>query len=312
MITNNYNLPKALYRAVCLDTHRAGGDFSTTQLLKSPREFWLSARHSSDQDAINRLWALMGTASHAVAERGEAENSLVEQYMKMEFNGVTLTGSLDLYEDGIIWDYKNVSVNKLFYFNNQSKTTLTAQANIYAYMFKKLFGFEVKGLKDLFIFRDWVKAKAMFDSSYPDYQAQVVDLPLYEEHQQKELILSRIDRLMKYKDTLDNELPECSKEYRWANPPIYKVYKEGNKKAVSGGANFSTCLEAKCFLDSLDPKYKYRIEAIEGNEWKRCEYCEGREFCNQTQYIESEWRKPHKDLKVNLSYEDFKKEIELW
>lgn len=313
-VTNNYNLPKALYRAVAKDTHKAGGDFSVTQLLKSPREFWLKARHDPEikQDAISMLWALLGTASHTVAERGEDENSIVEEYMKIEFNGVTVTGMLDLFEKGILWDYKTMSVYGVKLLDSQKKAQFIAQLNMYAYMFTKLTGFKVNGLRILAIMRDWVASKAKFDSSYFDFQAQVIEIPLFSEEQQRQIFINRIEYLLKFKDVPDNELPFCSPKYRWSKPPVYKVYKNNNKQAVRGGANFKTCEEAKRFIDNLDPKHKYRVEAISGEEWKRCEYCSSHEFCNQTQYSEKDWRREHKNIVVNMSYDEFLKEAQEW
>jgi len=313
MTTNKYNLPKALVRAISKDSHRAGGDLSTTQLLKSPREFWLSVRHSSEieEDAISKLWALFGTASHSIAERGETENSLVEEYLKAEFNGVKLTGMADLYEDGILWDYKTVSVCGVLLLDPQKKAQLIGQLNTYAYMLKKQ-GMEVKGLRILDIMRDWVASKAKFDPKYPDFQAQVIEIPLFTEQQQLQYIFARIERLMKYKKTPDDELPLCTEAYRWARGGAFKVYKGTNKTAVRGGANLSSQEDAEKFIQTLDPKFKYRIEEKKGDLFKRCEYCSARKFCNQTQYTEVEWRREHQNIKVEMGFNQFMEETKQW
>ena len=312
-MTNKYNLPKALVRAIELDTHRAGGDFSTTQLLKNPREFWLTARHSEEieEDAISKLWALFGTASHMVAERGETQDSLVEEYFKIEFNGLRLTGSADVYEDEIVWDYKTLSVWSILLLDDQKKAQFIGQLNTYAYALIRQ-GLSVKGLRILALLRDWTSSKAKFDQSYPDYQAQVIEIPLLTEQQQLKYIFSRIERLMKYKDTPDDELPECTEVYRWAKGGAFKVYKGTNKSAVRGGANLSSREDAEKFITTLDSKFKYRIEEKKGDLFKRCEYCSARKFCNQTQYTEKEWRREHKNIVVNMSYEKFMEETKQW
>ena len=312
-MTNKYNLPKALVRAIELDTHRAGGDVSATQLLKSPREFWLSARHSNeiDEDAISKLWALFGTASHVVAERGECANSLVEEYFKIEFGDISLTGSADIYEDGIVWDYKTLSVWSVINLDAQKKAQFIAQLNTYGY-FYRFKGFKVNGLKIAGLMRDWVSSKARFDLSYPDFQAQVIDIQLFSKEQQLEYILNRIKRLMDYKDTPDDELPKCTSIYRWSKPPVFKVYKGANKSAVRGGAKLQTLLDAEKFVESLDQKFKYRIEEVKADDWKRCEYCSANKFCNQTQYSDKEWRRVHKEIKVQMSFDQFMEETKQW
>ena len=314
-MTNKFNLPKALFRAIELDTHRAGGDVSTTQLLKSPREFWLSARHKDEieVDCISNLWALFGTASHAVAERGETEDSLVEEYFKIEFGDISLTGSADLYEDGTLYDYKTLSVPSVFFFlDNQKKAQFIGQLNTYGYAFKKAFNLPVNHLKILALMRDWVSSKAKFDPSYPDFQAQVIDIPVLTEKQQLEYILNRIERLMKYKNTPDDELPECTEAYRWAKNGVFKVYKGANKSAVRGGAKFENREDAEKFIESLDTKFKYRIEEVKGDLFKRCEYCSAHAFCNQTEYSDREWRRSHQEIKVEMSFNQFMEETKQW
>lgn len=332
-MTNNYNLPKALVRAISLDTHRADGDISTTQLLKNPREFWLTARHSEEieEDAISKLWALFGTASHAIAERGECAESLVEEYLKAEFNGIKLTGSLDLYEDGILWDYKTVSVWGVLLLDAQKKAQFIGQLNTYAYMLKKQ-GMEVKGLRILAIMRDWVSSKAKFDPSYPDFQAQVIEIPLFTEQQQLQYIFSRIERLMKYKDVPDNELPECTEAYRWAKPSEYAVMKKGRKSAVrlfdsekmANDYIVEKFSKTEKVISSDEPDYNrvigtnikidknYSVEARKGDLFKRCEYCSGRKFCNQTEYTEVEWRREHQNIKVEMGFNQFMEETKQW
>ena len=306
-ITNNYNLPKALYNAILNDTHRAGGDLSVTQLLKNPREFWLTARHSNEieEDAITKLWALFGTAVHNIAERGETADSLVEEFMKINIAGVNLTGILDLFENGVLWDYKTVSVNKVLFLDNQKKAELTAQANIYAYMFNKLFGFEVKELKDLFLMRDWISSKAKYGSNYPNYQAQAVSLPLFTKEQQKALIVQRIEWLMKFKDVPDDELPLCSEKYRWVKPSKWALMKDGNKKAVK---LFDNQDEAESAM--TDPKHY--VEERKENLWTRCAYCSARNFCNQTEYEEEEFERYHKAIVVDMSFNQFMNEVKEW
>lgn len=304
-MTNNYNLPKALVRAISKDTHRAGGTLSTTQLLKSPREFWLTARHEFEEDAISKMWAVFGSASHAVAERGENEQSLVEEYFKIELNGITLTGMLDLFEDGVLWDYKTVSVWSLLLLDHQKSAQFIGQLNTYAYALSKA-GMHVRALKILMIMRDWQASKAKFDTSYPDFQVQVVEVPLFNEEQQLSYILKRIDRLMQFKDTPDDELPLCSEAYRWVKPSKFAVMKGTNKKATK---LCDTLEEAELYASDIPQS---RVEERKADLFKRCEYCSAREFCSQTEYTENDWRREHKDIKVQMSYDEFIKETEQW
>ena len=70
-ITNNKKLPTAIVNAI-KSHHHQGGFISASKATVSPREFWLSKRHHGEftEDASNMIWALFGTAFHAIVEQG--------------------------------------------------------------------------------------------------------------------------------------------------------------------------------------------------------------------------------------------------
>jgi hypothetical protein len=68
-ITNKYNLPQTLYDAIKYDSHKVAGDISVSQLIDSPQIRLLRKSHDVEEDVVDRLWALLGTAVHNVLER---------------------------------------------------------------------------------------------------------------------------------------------------------------------------------------------------------------------------------------------------
>jgi len=94
IITNNQGLPRALVEAVKRDTHK-GADYSASALTKSPRALWLERRHGDEitKDASEMVWALFGSAVHAVLERADNEHRLTEEYLTAEIAGKTLSAT---------------------------------------------------------------------------------------------------------------------------------------------------------------------------------------------------------------------------
>jgi hypothetical protein len=276
-ITNRYNLPKPLVDAVTYDGHRKG-DYSVTEILNDPCYIWLNRRHSDEieEDVTDRFWAMCGTAIHEVLAKNEDKDSLQEEYLKLEIEqptgNKTLTGSADIYKGGTISDYKFTSVWSIIYKSMFEKWE--QQLNCYAYMYRKN-GFEVKELQVVALLKDWSKAKASNDANYPQCQVAVVDLPLWDEKDQKEFIEQRIRIIESHKDVPDNEIPACFPQNRWQTETKYAVMKEGRKSAVK---LFTDESEAKEYLDKLDNKHY--IDIRKGVD-KRCmDYCSCNKFCD--------------------------------
>ncbi len=58
-----------------------------------------------------RIWSLYGQAMHAVMERADTDNALVEERLAMGIAGVKVSGQFDLYTGkGVLIDFKTTSV----------------------------------------------------------------------------------------------------------------------------------------------------------------------------------------------------------
>jgi len=116
-ITNNYDLPAPMYRALAHDGYMAGtkkADISVTTLIGPPKINQLKKRHADEitEDASDRVWALLGQSVHIVLELAGGEDEMTEKRLYKEISGWTLTGQTDLYETGnkVISDFKVTSV----------------------------------------------------------------------------------------------------------------------------------------------------------------------------------------------------------
>lgn len=81
-LTNNYNLPAPLVDAVAVDTHPVAGGISVTEMWKPPQIRQLKRLHDIEEDALDRIWALLGTAAHVIVERANIQGSQLRYAME--------------------------------------------------------------------------------------------------------------------------------------------------------------------------------------------------------------------------------------
>lgn len=75
IVTNKRNLPQTLVDAVTYDTHRTAGDISMTTLIDAPQvRFLRRLLEDYEEDVADMMWALLGTAVHAILERANHKN----------------------------------------------------------------------------------------------------------------------------------------------------------------------------------------------------------------------------------------------
>ena len=117
IITNKYNLPEPYFKSCLKDEHpRFDWDtFSVTELMKGTKEIVLNRRFYQElqQDCVDMIWTVFGTAVHKVMEGHEGENELAEERISIEIPcgeyGIRhVSGGFDLYnaETQLITDYK--------------------------------------------------------------------------------------------------------------------------------------------------------------------------------------------------------------
>ena len=115
MITNKHGLPEAFVNFARNDKYTKGdSDISVTQLIDSPRVLLMREKHRDEisTDAMDMVFALFGTAVHAVLEGATGDNVVKEERIYADVKGWTLSGAIDQYEiedDGIIITYYKVT-----------------------------------------------------------------------------------------------------------------------------------------------------------------------------------------------------------
>lgn len=270
-ITNHTLLPEPLVSAVSQRRRPSRGQISVTELINPPQMRALMLNHWDEitEDASDRIWAAMGQLMHKLLEEHgrDVENHLAEHTLSCEVEGVTVTGTFDLYhEDGVLTDYKFVSVWTTV---EGVKREWEQQLNLYAELLRR-HGYNVSRLQIVAIYRDWSKARAQ-DSSYPNSQANVFEVPLWSVHQATKFLEERV-RLHRLAE--EGSFVECSSEERWERRTKYALMRRGRKSAIK---LFETDEEARAAVTRADQYVDVRPGAS-----VRCEsYCPVSAFCQQ-------------------------------
>jgi len=284
-LTNKHGLPEAFVRFLRNDKYsRGNADISVTTLIDAPRINKLRERHSDEltMDVSDRLWALLGTATHHILEQAEQPNVVTEERMYWQVFDWKLSGAVDVQEymaDGSvkIIDYKVCSAWSVM----NDKPEWERQLNCYAYLVRKNKQLPVSGLQVCAILRDWNRRKAETEANYPDSPVVMVDVPLWDQDIQDKYIE---DRVVLHKDAQERfsfaePLPLCTNEERWTKPSKWAVMKEGRKSAVK---LFDDERHAELFIETQKSASALYIEHRPGS-FTRCEgnYCGVADFCSQ-------------------------------
>lgn len=286
-ITNKHGLPEAFVRAVTNDDYEPVGDISVTGLINPPQMSELIRRNYDEieEDASERVYALLGSAVHYILGRSDTPNALQEERLTSEIFGWTISGKPDLYEEGgLLSDWKVTSV---WAFIHGVKREWLQQLNMYAVLYRE-HGFDVKRLEIDAILRDWVRSQAGSDG-YPAAPALKMDVALWRADEALRFMQERVSlhRRARDRDIWDS----CTDEERWLRGEQWAVIKKGQKRAVAtfgtGTKRGGGKVDAQLFAEDMAKKnFIVRLEYRPGAN-VRCEaYCAAAPFCDQWKAIQ--------------------------
>ena len=312
---DNVSLPLAVWLMHDeYDYDKRDNVISATALLKPLRALILIEQYKdSDKtvDIMSLVSARMGSAIHAIAEKAwtnrhnisKALEALqvanldskivinpstdlvkedeipiyVEQRHEKEVDDYIISGKYDLIVDGTVSDYKSTSVWSYIFDSNALK--YTQQASIYKWLVPDRI--TDNNVHIQYIFTDWSASQAMRDSSYPQTRVLTKEYPIWSVEQTQHFISEKIKLLKQYKDSPQEDLPECTKEELWESETKYKYYKNPAKMARAT-KNFDTLDEANVRL--ANDGGVGTVVTVPG-EVKACRYCEVSDICKQAQNL---------------------------
>ena len=218
-LTNRFNLPDSIFRAISNDPYSKGdADISTTELINVPQAVALMKRYKDkiQEDVSERIWSLVGQAVHVILERATPDESIAEKRYFRNVLGWKISGAVDLIEENTLFDYKVTGVFTFIYGSRIKEWA--AQANVNNWLRSAKWG-SVDKLQNVLILRDWVKSKAG-TGKYPDVQIVTVDLDLWDLKKAEDYVIERVKLHQEAQKCTDEELAvkfPCSIEDRWLN-----------------------------------------------------------------------------------------------
>ena len=212
-LTNRYNLPRPLVRALERDPYNRGDcDISVTQLIQPPRKVELERQHTSEmvEDASDRLYALYGQIAHTILERA-ADSSIVEKRLYAKCLGWQISGQVDLIED-LVTDYKLTTVWSV---RDGHKQEYIDQLRILRWLCH-MNEIEVKGLQNVLLFRDWRPSESLKYDWYPP-KVLVMPVEMRDFEFDNEFTKARVyaHQTARGYAAFPRKLPDCSDDERW-------------------------------------------------------------------------------------------------
>lgn len=283
-ITNKYNFPESIVRAVENDPYTGGGDISVTRLIAPAQQVALQKLHADDieEDVSDRIWSLIGQAVHHVVERSATDFSEIR--VSSEILGWNVSGQFDhLSKEGVLTDYKITSVWTVLNALQEGKEEWEEQLNLLAQLIKlddsryidsgkSMTLPEVEKIQIVAICRDWSKTKAMTTTNYPK-QSEIIEIDLWPEDIRQDYLEARVAEHQQAQ--LEGKWPPCSNKEKWTRPDKFAVMKGKNKRAVK---LFDSKEEAEKMAES---DKAYWVQDRPGED-VRCEsYCNVRPWCPQ-------------------------------
>lgn len=275
-VTNKMGLPAAFMSAVSVRRHNEPGCFSATTLNKGAKEIVLTDRHFDEleADAADSVWAVWGTAVHALLE-SQKDDNFHEESFKVPVLNSFVTGQVDSYDmaNGIINDWKTASVWKV---QLKDFADWKAQGMTYAWLLSKS-GLDVKKCRFVALLKDHSKTKARNDRDYPQspvfvYEFDVTPDDLAATERRVTAKVAEIEAAYKM---ADDEIPECSASERWADGEKWAVMKSGRKTAVK---LFVSEADASAFAEEMGGAHY--VEHRPAVSRKCADYCPCKDFCS--------------------------------
>lgn len=275
-VTNNLNLPAAFVHAVSTERHNAPHCYSATTLNKGAKEIVLTDRHYEEitVDASEQVWAVFGSAVHALLE-SEKDDNFHEERFKVDVGSSHVTGQVDSYdmERGVINDWKTASVWKVQF---ADFADWRAQGLTYAWLLKKS-GLEVNKCRFVAFLKDFSKTKAKHDASYPQsptfiYEFDVTEADLAETEAR---IIAKVTEIENAYKLGDDDIEPCTEAERWADGERWAVMKNGRKTALK---LFENEADAEAYAGELGNSHY--VEHRPAVSRKCADYCACCDFCN--------------------------------
>ena len=228
------------------------------------------------KDMIDRV--VINPTPEDLRQRNDALPIYIEKRGSRQIMGYTISGKFDMVALGELNDTKSTST---FSWTKGSKDPLYAlQGSIYKWIHRDIITSDY--IKINFFFTDWQRALARNNPDYPQQRLLSHTVPIWSVEQTDAWLRNKLRELEKYAEADEKDIPFCTKEDLWMEPPTFKYYSDPSKVTGKSTKNFTDPVEAN----------KYRAEKGKGivlevsGKAKACGYCPCFPICHQKDLYE--------------------------
>ena len=287
---------------------------SVTSLMKPIRSIILEQRIQAEQKSIDiaeLVQAKLGTAVHQAVEDAwqdhhkqalkalgvpdsvierirvnpapeELSDNIIPIYMENRTNKKVgdwwISGKYDAIVEGAVEDIKTTKTFNWIKGSNDEKYRI--QASCYRYLNPGLITQDHANI--LMVFTDWSPIKAQADKNYPQKRVISKKIELMSIEETEQWIIGRLNLLDQYIDVPEEQLPHCTPEELWMDPPKWAYYKDSTQLARATKL-YDNAAEA----NAAKAKNGTGLVVKRDMEPKFCKYCSAAPICTQAQgYIQ--------------------------
>ena len=223
------------------------------------------------EDIVERV--IINPTSEQLAQLEDPIAVYMEQREEKEIAGYIVTGKYDFIGEGMVQDFK--STGTFTYTKGVNDEKYIQQGSIYRWLNPEIITEDVMQIH--FIFTDWKKFNVGVQQNYPPKPLMSVELPLMPLEETEQFINDRIHAIEIHKDLPEEELPECTDEELWRDPPVYKYF--AKKDSKRSAKNFDIYSEALAYVQEKG-KPGGELRTVYGQA-KACNFCDAQEICEQ-------------------------------
>ena len=275
-ITNMHGAPESILQAVTADPYTKGeADFSVTELIKPPQinRLWAEHENKISMDVRDEFWKLLGRGVHNVLEQ-YSDGGVSEERHFAKVGDVTVSGAIDLVDNGMVTDYK---VTSTYSVTKGLKPEWEQQLNMYSWLLRQN-DISSSSLRIVALCRDWIRSRSDRSQKYPASPIVILPVPKWPDEQQDQYIEERV------RVHMDESTIPCTSEERWARG---KYMVTGTDVKLKKPKLFDTLMEASVWTQGKENPVKgiaYQITETTPT-YVRCEgnWCGVRDFCPQYQ-----------------------------
>lgn len=308
--TNTANVPLSLAVFLATDNYDyAPGTISATGLLKSARQAVLPARVPTDLaqiEVVSLLKARLGTAIHDSIEKAWLNNYAtamqllqypqevidrvvinpapedltedalpvyMEQRKTRKIDNTVIRGKFDFVAEGRLEDFKSTSTYTWILGTKDRDHQL--QGSIYRWLAPDVITVDHMAIQ--YIFTDWKPGLAASDPKYPAYPIMSHKIPLLPVDETEHFIRGRLQEFERCQALPEAEIPYCTPTELWQKDPVYKYYRNPQKRARAT-KNFTSSADAYARL-AADGNVGVVVESP--GEVVACKYCAAFPICTQ-------------------------------